>query len=395
MALTVNTNVASLTSQRNLGGSQDLLKTSLERLSTGLRINSAKDDAAGLAISERFTSQIKGLNQGVRNANDGISLAQTAEGALGEVTNNLQRIRELAVQASNATNTATDRAALQNEVSALVSEIDRVAQQTSFNGTKLLNGGFTGAVFQIGANAGDSITVDSIANATAANLGSQTSRTITATATITAIVKLGAIASGQFSIAVSGSTAVNFGAVTSAASYQERAGQIVAAINDKTGQTGVFAFITSGNKIKLQGEDAVTAAFVFNALSATVSAGTTSIGLGALSASSTTGTTTGVTNLSVGTYGASQTAISLVDDALNTINTTRATLGAIQSRFESAVSSQQTTSENLSASRSRIQDADFASETANLAKAQILQQSGIAMLAQANAIPQNVLALLQ
>ena len=169
----------------------------------------------------------------------------------------------------------------------------------------------------------------------------------------------------------------------------------MAAINDKTGQTGVFAFITSGNKIKLQGEDAVTAAFVFNALSATVSAGTTSIGLGALSASSTTGTTTGVTNLSVGTYGASQTAISLVDDALNTINTTRATLGAIQSRFESAVSSQQTTSENLSASRSRIQDADFASETANLAKAQILQQSGIAMLAQANAIPQNVLALLQ
>ena len=171
MALTVNTNVASLTSQRNLGGSQELLKTSLERLSTGLRINSAKDDAAGLAISERFTAQIKGLNQGVRNANDGISLAQTAEGALGEVTNNLQRIRELAVQASNATNTAADRTALQNEVSALVSEIDRVAQQTTFNGTKLLDGGFSGAVFQIGANAGDSITIDSISNTTAAKLG--------------------------------------------------------------------------------------------------------------------------------------------------------------------------------------------------------------------------------
>ena len=171
MALTVNTNVASLTSQRNLGGSQDMLKTSLERLSTGLRINSAKDDAAGLAISERFSAQIKGLNQGVRNANDGISLAQTAEGALGEVTNNLQRIRELAVQASNTTNTATDRAALQNEVTALVAEIDRVATQTTFNGTKLLNGGFRGAVFQIGANAGDSITIDSIANSTASSLG--------------------------------------------------------------------------------------------------------------------------------------------------------------------------------------------------------------------------------
>ena len=185
MALTVNTNVASLTSQRNLGGSQELLKTSLERLSTGLRINSAKDDAAGLAISERFTAQIKGLNQGVRNANDGISLAQTAEGALGEVTNNLQRIRELAVQASNATNTAADRTALQNEVSALVSEIDRVAQQTTFNGTKLLNGGFSGAVFQIGANAGDSITIDSISNTTAAKLGTEATYSEVATATVT------------------------------------------------------------------------------------------------------------------------------------------------------------------------------------------------------------------
>ncbi|MEG3593313.1 MAG: hypothetical protein VX363_03695, partial [Pseudomonadota bacterium] len=152
MTLTVNTNIASLTSQRNLAGSQGALSTSLERLSTGLRINSAKDDAAGLAISERFTAQIRGLDQGVRNANDGISLAQTAEGALGEVTNNLQRIRELAVQSSNSTNTAADRTALQLEVSALVAEIDRVANQTSFNGTKLLNGGFAGAVFQIGPN---------------------------------------------------------------------------------------------------------------------------------------------------------------------------------------------------------------------------------------------------
>ena len=394
MALTVNTNVASLTSQRNLGGSQDLLKTSLERLSTGLRINSAKDDAAGLAISERFTSQIKGLNQGVRNANDGISLAQTAEGALGEVTNNLQRIRELAVQASNATNTATDRAALQNEVSALVSEIDRVAQQTSFNGTKLLNGGFTGAVFQIGANAGDSITVDSIANATAASLGSETYKYVsggdwdaagrltaaTYAATTGAIVLSGAFGS------------VDLGTFAAASSAAERAGQMVAKINDKTGQTGVYAFITSGGVLALQGDKAVASAF-----KVIVSAGSdvTEATAGLSAATAKTGSVSGVSSLSVGTYSSSQVAVSLVDDALNTINTTRATLGAIQSRFESAVSSQQTTSENLSASRSRIQDADFASETANLAKAQILQQSGIAMLAQANAIPQNVLALLQ
>ena len=386
MALTVNTNVASLTSQRNLSGSQDALKTSLERLSTGLRINSAKDDAAGLAISERFSAQIRGLNQGVRNANDGISLAQTAEGALGEVTNNLQRIRELAVQASNATNTSTDRAALQNEVSALIAEIDRVATQTAFNGTKLLNGGFTGAVFQIGANAGDSITIDSIANSTASNLGNQMTTIITAAGTITEITDLSALAADAIKIST-GSVSVGLAAIASASSYQERAGQIVAAINDKTGTTGVFAYINSANSIVLQSET-VTAAFIVSGASLSET------GV-ASAAASVTVTGQVLSGLSVEQYGSAQTAIALVDSALNTINTTRATLGAVQSRFESAVASQQTTSENLAASRSRIQDADFASETANLAKAQILQQSGIAMLAQANAIPQNVLALLQ
>jgi len=391
MALTVNTNVASLTSQRNLGGSQELLKTSLERLSTGLRINSAKDDAAGLAISERFTAQIKGLNQGVRNANDGISLAQTAEGALGEVTNNLQRIRELAVQASNATNTAADRTALQNEVSALVSEIDRVAQQTTFNGTKLLDGGFSGAVFQIGANAGDSITIDSISNTTAAKLGSEVTEAAGATAVSSFTGFATKVNDGMVKISAN-SIEVTLGEIAAAASKEERAGQMVAAINDKTGQTGVFAYITSGNVLKVQSQ---TGDFEVAALSASATAANTGLAITGTALASTAATTTGVANLSVSTYGASQTAIALVDDALSKINTSRSTLGAIQSRFESAVSSQQTTSENLSASRARIQDADFAAETANLAKAQILQQSGIAMLAQANAIPQNVLALLQ
>jgi flagellin len=391
MALTVNTNVASLTSQRNLGGSQDLLKTSLERLSTGLRINSAKDDAAGLAISERFTAQINGLNQGVRNANDGISLAQTAEGALGEVTNNLQRIRELAVQASNATNTADDRAALQNEVSALVSEIDRVAQQTTFNGTKLLDGGFSGAVFQIGANAGDSITIDSISNTTGAKLGSEDSFVRSGSA-VTALTDFGNKVSAG-AVKISGTSySVELGELAIATSKEERAGQVVAAINDKTGETGVFAYITSGNVIQTQSQtEEYTISVVFS------SGNASHTGLDVASGATDTATATataGVANLSVTTYGASQTAIALVDDALKTINTSRSTLGAIQSRFESAVSSQQTTSENLSASRARIQDADFAAETANLAKAQILQQSGIAMLAQANAFPHNVLELL-
>merc|ERR1711976_790015 len=169
-----NTNVMSLNAQRNLYQSNNDLATSIQRLSTGLRINSAKDDAAGLAISERFTSQIRGLNQAVRNANDVISLAQTAEGALGEVANNLQRIRELSVQSSNATNSNSDRAALQAEVSQLLSEINRVADQTTFNGVNLLDGSFSGAVFQIGANAGENITVSSLADANTAALGSVT-----------------------------------------------------------------------------------------------------------------------------------------------------------------------------------------------------------------------------
>lgn len=393
MALTVNTNVASLTSQRNLQGSQGMLSTSLERLSTGLRINSSKDDAAGLAISERFTAQIKGLNQGVRNANDGISLSQTAEGALSEVTNNLQRIRELAVQSANATNTAADRTALQAEVSALVGEIDRVATQTSFNGTKLLNGGFAGAVFQIGANAGDSITIDSIANSTASNLGTEGTYATNAGTAYTAGSYLTAASyaatTGQIVISVA-TTEVGLGTIASAASAEERAGQVVAAVNNKFGETGVQAFITSGNVIAFQGQD-LTAAYVVAFSGADTSDATVGISGGTLALS----TTTGVNNLSVTTYSASQIAIALVDDALSTVNATRSTLGATQSRFESAVASQLTTAENLSASRSRIMDADFAAETANLAKAQILQQSGIAMLAQANAIPQNVLALLQ
>ena len=395
MTLTVNTNVASLTSQRNLASSQSALSTSLERLSTGLRINSAKDDAAGLAISERFTAQIRGLDQGVRNANDGISLAQTAEGALGEVTNNLQRIRELAVQASNNTNTAADRTALQLEVSALVAEIDRVANQTSFNGTKLLNGGFAGAVFQIGPNSGDGITIDSIANSKADNLGVQVSYTDTTSLAATSANfagSLSAISAGSLVISVGSADFIfALGAIASASTMTERAGQVVAAINNETGSTGVFAFITSGNVIQLQAEDGVSAAFTLD-FSGTAA---NSTNLGIVTGSAGSAATTGVSNLSVATYGAAQTAIALVDDALDTVNSTRSTLGATQSRFESAVRSQMTTAENLSASRSRIQDADFASETANLAKAQILQQSGIAMLAQANAIPQNVLALLQ
>jgi flagellin len=268
----INTNIPSLNAQRNLNASQNDVATALQRLSSGLRINSAKDDAAGLAISERFTAQIRGLNQAARNANDGISLAQVAEGALAEVTNNLQRIRELAIQSANATNSADDRAALDSEVQQLITEINRVGTSTNFNGVALLDGSFNAAAgtFQIGANANETIVVD------------------------LSTININGVITGD---------------VTTAAN--------------------------------------------------------------------------------------SQTLIGDVDTALGTVNGARATLGAVQNRFESVVTSLQTQAENLDASRSRIQDADFAAETAALTRAQILQQAGISVLAQANAQPQNVLALLQ
>ena len=384
MALTVNTNIASLTAQRNLTGSQSDLSTSLQRLSSGLRINSAKDDAAGLAISERFTAQIKGLNQGVRNANDGISLAQTAEGALGEVTNNLQRIRELAVQSSNATNTAADRTALQTEVTALLGEIQRVAEKSNFNSNALLNGTFNGAVFQVGADAGDSITFGNIANMQTAALGSAASNTSAGLS-----VAASGITASSTAIAAGGVTinGTDIGAIAAAGSAADRAGQLVSAINAVSSTTGVGAsYDSSTGQLALNSEAAITIAGSVN--DATI-AGYANASL------STVTTATGINTLTVANYAGAQEAIKLVDSALGQVNTQRAELGASQSRFESVVANQQTAAENLSSSRSRILDADFAAETAQLTKSQILQQSGIAMLAQANSIPQNVLALLQ
>jgi flagellin len=380
----INTNVMSLNSQRNLTTSQSSLATSLQRLSSGLRINSAKDDAAGLAISERFSSQIRGLNQAQRNANDGISLAQTAEGALAQVTNNLQRIRELAVQSSNATNSNTDRAALQTEVTQLLAEIDRVADQTSFNGVNLLNGSFTGAVFQVGANAGETITLSAITDANIAALGSVTQNTSAglsvAASSLTGFAT--AIAAGGVTI-----NGVDIGAIGSAASSAERAGQLVNAINNVSQQTNVGASYDSATgQITLTSSAAITIAGTTD--DATV-AGYANQSFATLT------TTTGIDTLSVGSYAGAQLALQSVDSALSTINSARASLGAVQNRFESVVQSLATTSENLSAARSRIQDTDFAKETANLTRAQILQQAGTAMLAQANSAPQSVLSLLQ
>ena len=275
MAQVINTNIASLNTQRALTRSQGDLNTALARLSSGLRVNSAKDDAAGLAISERFTTQIRGYNQAVRNANDGISLAQTAEGTLQEVVGALQRIREIAIQSINATNSQQDRVSLNQEVQQLQAEITRVAG-TKFNGAAVVGSGATSFTFQVGPNAGDTVTVSTV--------------------------------------------------------------------NIMSATTGYGSVVSTGQVSSIAGACAL---------------------------------------------------ITAVDGYLDNINSMRATLGAIQNRFEAIVRNGQNVAENLAASRSRIQDADFAEETARLTRAQILQQAGISMLSQANAQPQNVLSLLQ
>jgi len=385
MSLVINTNIASLDAQNNLNVSQAALQTSLQRLSSGLRINSAKDDAAGLAISQRFTAQINGSDQAARNANDGISLAQTAEGSLSATTDNLQRIRQLAVQAANATNSSSDRAALQTEVSQLKSEIDRVGNSASFNGVSLLNGSNSNFVFQVGANttSNDTITVSGLPNATLAGL--TTSVAQYSQATSGAVTAATPIAGGSTDfIKING---VDIGAVATGATATAQGDALVTAVNSVTATTGVTATDNAG---------VVTFTSALGQPAATITtggAGTTL--LGTLATATSTSTTTSLANLDVSTFDGAQLAIQLADGALNSINSARATLGAVQDRFTSVVSNLQTTSENLSASRSRIQDTDFAAETANLTKNQILQQAGTAILAQANSLPNNVLSLLK
>jgi flagellin len=380
MAQVVNTNILSLNAQRNLNSSQGALATSLERLSSGLRINSAKDDAAGLAISERFTSQIRGLNQAVRNANDGISLAQTAEGAMQEIGNNLQRIRELAVQSSNATNSSSDRAALNQEVQQLLTEIQRVATQTDFNGQALLDGSFTGQSFQVGANAGQLITVNASTNTQTNALGS-TQFAEDVTGTVTA-------GDGTAEDYISGLTinGVTIDDVADTGAAADNATALAAAINEKAGETGVYAS-ADGAALTLQslvaGRDLVIGGTVTNT------------GLTEETTAAADNAEVFVGGVDISSFGGAQQALGIMDAALTEVNSARAEFGAIQNRFESVIANLQTGAENLSAARSRIRDADFAAETAELTRSQILQQAGISVLAQANATPQSVLALLQ
>lgn len=321
MPQTINTNIVSMNAQRNLNTSQTSLATSMQRLSSGLRVNSAKDDAAGLAIAERMNSQIRGMNVAVRNANDAISLAQTAEGALGKIGDNLQRMRELAIQSRNATNSQGDRANLQKEFLALQSEIGRTINGTSFNGQKLFDGSGADLDFQVGAGT-----------------------TLDDRITVAEVDLYGAgAADGNKAGATDPDPAVR------------------AALADNVVlQTVILGFADATN-------------------------GTNGIAIGGFRDDG----TTAIDGTDI------DAAINVIDEALNRVNDTRANFGAAQNRFEAVISNLQTNTENQSAARGRIMDADFAAETANLSRSQILQQAGTAMVSQANQLPQQVLTLLR
>ncbi len=399
MAQVINTNTISLNAQRNLSTSGASLATTIQRLSSGLRINSAKDDAAGLAISERFSTQIRGLDVAVRNANDGISLAQVAEGSLTEIGNNLQRIRELAVQSANATNSSSDRAALNAEVKQLTAEIDRVAKQSDFNGTKLLDGTFSSQLFQVGANAGQAIAIDKTVDAKSTALGKvqfgSTSGVGVATGTATADGKITNISVTNPAGKMVAIDDVN---VKTGDTGAQVTAKIMGAINAKVGEHGIYAESTgttgSYYTVGAALNDSGAAAGITVVYGTSGAAGITS-GVGVTGGVPGAGEVKGLSDLDVTTYLNASRAVTIIDKALTAVNSARADLGAIQNRFTSVVGNLQTSSENLAASRSRIRDTDFAKETAELTRTQILQQAGTAMLAQANQVPQNVLSLLR
>ena len=410
MAMTINTNIVSINAQRNLGLSGSSLGTAMQRLSSGLRVKSAKDDAAGLAISERMSTQVRGLTVAARNANDGISLAQTAEGALGKVGDMLQRMRDLAVQSSNATNSTSDREALQAELSQLRDEVDRVAKTTTFNGAKLLDGSFTGGVFQVGANSGDNITVGALSNTKVAELGNSiygkgAVAATTTNALQTLVAGSGSTAGVDVTIGIKGAGAsATVQTVTIKAdanmTQEQMLGKTIEAINSKTADTGVTAFLEkdAGGTLQIQVRSTAAKTGDVDTAAITYSSGSTVTGLGnnivAAGAIDDAGTK-GIDKLDISTQSGSWEAMQRLDKAIDRVSTSRGQLGALQTRFEKAVENIDIQNENVTAARGRIIDADFASETASLSRAQILQQAGTAMVAQANQLPQNVLSLLR
>ena len=392
MALTVNTNVSALNTQRNLNSSSNALATSLQRLSTGSRINSAKDDAAGLQIANRLTSQVNGLNIAVKNSNDGISMAQTAEGALEQSTSILQRMRDLSLQSANGSNSTEERKALGSEVNELKKELDRIANTTSFGGKKLLDGSFGTTTFQVGAAANETISVN-IAEMSSKSLQGQVFSGSIASATASATSSGTTTISGEISngAGVKSSYSISYD-ITGTETAKELTQKHATAINDAN--IGVGAFISTGGAINLYsslGSGVSGGAGKLESMS--VVSGQAGLTSGALSQVASGDSTVGKVDIS--TVEGSQKAIIVIDQAIQAIDAQRADLGAVQNRFENTIGNLQNIAENVSAARGRIKDTDFAAETANLSKQQILQQAGTAILAQANQLPQAVLSLLR
>ncbi|WP_048308469.1 FliC/FljB family flagellin [Halomonas sp. PR-M31] len=356
----INTNITSMISQQNLNASKGDLTTAMERLSSGLRINSAKDDAAGQAIANRMSSQITGLSQAQRNANDGISIAQTAEGALNQINDNVQRIRELTVQAQNGTNSGDDLQSIQDEINQRTSEIDRISNETNFNGVKVLSDNQAISI-QVGANDGESISVNLEKTDTASlQLGGLDVTTLPKTVTAGGLTQTGtADADATFTFAAAAGGGAAF-----------------------TADSNDFSVLKNGTDYFVKNADGQ----YFAATVAAVTDGDTTV------------------DVTVADYAAPLDADALsaanlspladIDDALKTIDSFRSDLGAVQNRFESAITNLSTNETNLSAARSRIEDADYATEVANMTRSQILQQAGTSVLAQANQLPQSVLSLL-
>lgn len=369
----INTNITSMIGQQNLQKSQSALATSMERLSSGLRINSAKDDAAGQAIANRMTAQITGLSQAQRNANDGISVAQTAEGALNQVNDNLQRIRELSVQAQNDTNSQDDLDSIQAEINQRLSEIDRISSETSFNGVKVLASDQELSI-QVGANDGEKINVN-LREMNAATLNMDTFNVNGVDATdLTAYTDGDVVDADGDNIAAANVTVADTG---TAGNFTIAAADSTALLQDSQGNWWVKGTDADGN-------NAYIAATVTPTEGATVGAGSND---GSIAVSIDSDTATIVAERSTN-------PLASIDSALSDVDTLRSDLGAIQNRFESAITNLQTNETNLAAARSRIEDADYAVEVANMTRAQILQQAGTSVLAQANQVPQGVLSLL-
>lgn len=446
MSLVLNTNLSSLVAQNSLTASGSKLASALQQLSSGMRINTAADDAAGYAISQSMTSQINGINQASRNANDGVSLAQTASGALQEVVNDLQTMRDLAVQSLNATNSSTDRADLDAQFQQLMADVNSVATQTQFNGVNLLDGSFQGASFQVGANAGQTITVSSIGSAKTSNIGdyyagvlSTTGATVKTAAGSTLTAGTGtagvynatnlatAGTAGDLGTAVSGAsvtlsvsvdgTAYSTSAISLTGTASTDLKSIAAAINQAISPVGgIVATVNSaGTGISFNG---TATSGTGHLISSSVTSATDAAGnavtpgsatlkdlgvdstdtIGTYTSGGTTSTSSSVKNLSgldVKSVDNANTVLVSIDNALQQLATSSAQLGAYQNRFQAAITGLTTNSTNLTSARSQIQDTDYAQATSQLSKAQILQQASTAMVAQANTIPQNILTLLQ